>query len=31
MTRTSGYQSIHKSLQGIKDQAFQPFDHTFGY
>ena len=31
MTRTSGYTSIHKSLQGIKDQAFQPFDGTFGY
>ena len=31
MTRTSGYTSIHKQLQGIKDQAFQPFDQTFGY
>ena len=31
MTRTSGYTSIHKQLQGIKDQAFQPFDATFGY
>ncbi len=31
MTRTSGYTSIHKTLQGIKDQAFQPFDSTFGY
>ena len=31
MTRTSGYQSIHKTLQGIKEQSFQPFDNTFGY
>jgi len=31
MTRTSGYQAIHKTLQGIKDQAFKPFDATFGY
>ena len=31
MTRTNGYTSIHKTLQGIKDQAFQPFDTTFGY
>ncbi len=31
MTRTSGYQSIHKTLQGIKEQAFKPFDQTFGY
>jgi len=31
MTRTSGYTSIHKTLQGIKEQAFQPFDGTFGY
>jgi hypothetical protein len=31
MTRTSGYVSIHKQLQGIKDQQFQAFDNTFGY
>ena len=31
MTRTSGYQSIHKTLQGIKDQTFKPYDATFGY
>ncbi len=31
MTRTSSYTSIHKQLQGIKDQTFQPFDQTFGY
>lgn len=31
MTRTSGYVSIHKQLQGIKDQTFQAFDNTFGY
>jgi hypothetical protein len=31
MTRTSGYNSIHKTLQGIKDQAFRPMDATFGY
>jgi len=31
MTRTSGYTSIQKHLQGIKAQAFPPFDATFGY
>lgn len=31
MTRTSGYTSIHKSLQQIKDNAFRPMDTTFGY
>ena len=31
MTRTSGYASIHKSLQGIKDQTYQPVNSTFGY
>jgi hypothetical protein len=31
MTRTSGYTSIHKQLQGIKDQTFKPYDATFGY
>jgi len=31
MTRTTGYASIHKSLQAIKDSSFKPFDSTFGY
>jgi hypothetical protein len=31
MTRTSGYTSIHKTLQGIKEQTFRAFDNTFGY
>jgi len=31
MTRTSSYTSIHKQLQGIKDQTFKPYDATFGY
>jgi hypothetical protein len=31
MTRTSGYASIHQSLQSIKNSTFKPFDNTFGY
>jgi hypothetical protein len=31
MTRTTGYVSIHKSLQDIKNSTFQPQDATFGY
>tara|TARA_R110001606_G_C14850821_1_gene587115 strand:- start:108 stop:293 length:186 start_codon:yes stop_codon:yes gene_type:complete len=31
MTRTSSYTSIHKTLQGIKEQVYQPMDTTFGY
>ena len=31
MTRTSGYASIHKSLQAIKDSTFKPQDSVFGY
>jgi hypothetical protein len=31
MTRTSGYASIHQTLQSIKNSAFKPFDNTFGY
>ena len=31
MTRTSGYASIHQSLQQIKDNTFKPYDSTFGY
>jgi len=31
MTRTSGYVSIHKSLNDIKNSVYQPKDSTFGY
>ena len=31
MTRMSGHASIHKSLQHIKEQTYQPMNSTFGY
>ena len=31
MTRTSGYVSIHKTLNDIKNSTFKPQDTTFGY
>ena len=31
MCRVSGHAAIHKSLQAIKEQTFQPMDNTFGY
>jgi len=31
MCRMSGHVSIHKSLQNIKQQTYQPQDKTFGY
>ena len=31
MTRMSPHVSIHKSLQHIKEQTYQPQDNTFGY
>ena len=31
MTRTSGYVSIHKTLNDIKNSTFKPQDSTFGY
>ena len=31
MTRVTGHASIHKSLQAIKDQTYQPMNTTFGY
>jgi hypothetical protein len=31
MTRTSGHANINRTLQNIKDQAFKPYDSTFGY
>ena len=31
MTRMSGHASIHKSLQHIKEQTYQPVNSTFGY
>ena len=31
MTRMTGYVSIHKTLNGIKNQVYQMQDQTFGY
>ena len=31
MTRMTGYVSIHKTLNGIKNQVYQVHDQTFGY
>ena len=31
MTRTSGHANINRTLQNIKDNAFKPYDSTFGY
>jgi hypothetical protein len=31
MTRTSGYTSIHQSLNSIKNSVYKPYDSTFGY
>jgi hypothetical protein len=31
MTRTSGHANVNRTLQTIKDNAFKPYDSTFGY